>query len=85
MASLLAYFGPETVMPMTSIIATIAAMVMMFGKTMFRFAFGWLTLLTGKDRSTSASHVGPHFQVASQEGPTAEADFQNQSGELVES
>ena len=28
-----AYFGPETVMPVTSILATVAAVVMMFGKS----------------------------------------------------
>ena len=27
------YFGPETVMPMTSILATIGAVVLMFGRT----------------------------------------------------
>ena len=37
-----AYFGPETVMPVTSIIATVAAVVMMFGKTIVRFTLGWI-------------------------------------------
>jgi hypothetical protein len=61
----LAYFGPETVMPMTSVIATIAAMVMMFGKTIWRMALGWIGWLRARaGRRTSAS-FRPHFSSPS--------------------
>ena len=36
-----AYFGPETVLPMTSIVATVVGLVMMFGKNTFRLLFRW--------------------------------------------
>ncbi|MHC5537166.1 hypothetical protein ACYOEI_02890 [Singulisphaera rosea] len=33
-----AYFGPETMLPVTSIIATVAGIAMMFGRVAFRFS-----------------------------------------------
>jgi hypothetical protein len=33
-----AYFGPETVLPLTSIVAAALGVVMMFGRNSFRFA-----------------------------------------------
>lgn len=84
MFSLLAYFGPETVMPMTSIVATVAAMAMMFGKTIFRIAFGWLMLLRRVSRRGNGSAAGPHFTLRPQQGRTSEASFEDQAGELVE-
>ena len=33
-----AYFGPETVLPMTSIVAAAVGVIMMFGRNSFRFA-----------------------------------------------
>ncbi len=35
---ILAYFGPETVLPMTSIVAAAVGVVMMFGRNSLRFA-----------------------------------------------
>jgi hypothetical protein len=31
-----AYFGPETMLPLTSVLATVAGLVMMFGRTSIR-------------------------------------------------
>lgn len=42
---LLAYFGPETVLPLASVLATVFGVIMMFGRASFRFAlapFRWL-------------------------------------------
>jgi len=36
-----AYFGPETVLPVTSVIATVLGVVMMFGKSTLRFVLRW--------------------------------------------
>ena len=62
MCVVFAYFGPETVMPMTSILATVAALVMMFGKTIFRFTFGWVRLAGSRLRRRNATPP-PHFSV----------------------
>jgi hypothetical protein len=35
---ILAYFGPETVLPLTSIVAAAVGVVMMFGRNSLRFA-----------------------------------------------
>ncbi len=40
MPPLLAYFGPETVLPATSIIATILGVVLMLGKNSIRWCVG---------------------------------------------
>jgi hypothetical protein len=40
MPALLAYFGPETVLPATSIIATILGVVLMLGKNSIRWCVG---------------------------------------------
>lgn len=38
---ILAYFGPETVLPLTSIVATIAGLFLMFGRYTFRLLAQW--------------------------------------------
>ena len=37
---LFAYFGPETMMPVASIIAATAGVVMMFGRSIYQFGRG---------------------------------------------
>jgi len=37
---LFAYFGPETLMPLTSIVAAVAGVFLMFGKNTFRLIAG---------------------------------------------
>jgi hypothetical protein len=59
---LFAYFGPETVMPVTSVIATVGAIVVMFGKTIFRFTLGWLRGL-GRRRTVGHTTPAPHFTM----------------------
>jgi hypothetical protein len=57
---ILAYFGPETVMPVSSILATIVAVVLMFGKSLFRFVAFWIRRATFRGRHGQAPS-GPHF------------------------
>jgi hypothetical protein len=57
-----AYFGPETVMPMTSVLATAAAVVMMFGRTILRFTIGWFRAVWYR-RHRRKSTPAPHFAV----------------------
>jgi len=57
---ILAYFGPETVMPVTSILATIAAVVLLFGKSMLRLVAGWVRRATFRRRH-GQTPSGPHF------------------------
>ena len=64
---ILAYFGPETVMPVTSILATVAAVVLMFGKSLFRLVAYWLRRATFRGRHGQAS-AGPHFGLGRRDG-----------------
>jgi hypothetical protein len=57
-----AYFGPETVMPMTSVVATIAALCMMFGRSVLRYTLGWVR--TTRSRIPLGHQLpAPHFAV----------------------
>ncbi|WP_165231287.1 hypothetical protein [Aquisphaera insulae] len=69
---ILGYFGPETVMPVTSIIATVAAMVAMFGRGLFRLVLGGILLRMSRKRMRKAAGqagigIGtvarPHFSL----------------------
>jgi hypothetical protein len=61
-----AYFGPETLLPATSIVATIVGIVMMLGQGSFRFILQYCRrVLRRRKGVASASH--PHFQVCDQE------------------
>jgi len=57
---ILAYVGPETVLPMTSILATIGAVVMLCGKNLFRLIAYWVRRATFRRRQGRAA-TGPHF------------------------
>jgi hypothetical protein len=57
---ILAYLGPETVLPMTSILATVAAVVLLFGKSLFRLIAYWVRRATFRGRHGQAA-TGPHF------------------------
>jgi hypothetical protein len=59
---LFAYFGPETVMPVTSILATAAAVVMMFGKTILRFTLGRVRTAWYRVRGGNSAPA-PHFII----------------------
>jgi len=59
---ILAYFGPETVLPVTSILATVAAVVLMFGKSLFRLVAYWGRRATFRGRH-GQTPSGPHFGI----------------------
>jgi hypothetical protein len=77
-----AYFGPETMLPFTSILATVVGILMIFGKHSLRLitrSFFGLGLVLGKrrkrDRSTRPLSVPlPHFSVKSGVQSPSEAD-----------
>jgi hypothetical protein len=51
---------------MTSVIATIAALFMMFGRSVLRFALGWLSLMRLSGRAHRNASAGPHFSLQHQ-------------------
>ena len=67
-----AYFGPETVMPVTSILATVVAVVLMFGKSLFRLVAYWVRRATFRGRHGQAA-TGPHFGLGRRRRNTSEA------------
>jgi hypothetical protein len=67
---ILAYFGPETVMPMTSVIATAVAFVMMFGRTVLRWTLGWLNVWKGPRTPRQTAGSAPHFSIQHRQGDT---------------
>jgi hypothetical protein len=67
---LFAYFGPETVLPVTSILATIAGLAMMFGRHTLRLIMSCGRLiLTGRSKAripANSAYRGPHHLHATQ-------------------
>lgn len=67
MIGLVAYLGPETMLPMTSVIAGVVGVVLMVGKQSFRLALGMLRIGGRKTRSKVAGRRvtgnGPHVRV----------------------
>jgi hypothetical protein len=57
---ILAYVGPETVLPLTSILATVGAVVLMYGKGLFRLIAYWVRRATFRS-GRGQSATGPHF------------------------
>jgi hypothetical protein len=83
MCSIFAYFGPETVMPMTSIVATVAAVFMMFGKTVFRFSVGWVgKAWYGVSRRNATP--APHFAIGRRRSGVMEAEAATLTSEAIE-
>jgi hypothetical protein len=63
---LFAYFAPETLLPVTSIVATIAGILMMLGRGSVRFMLQCVRRwLRRKDGVAGVSH--PHFRVQDQQ------------------
>jgi hypothetical protein len=58
------YFGPETMLPMTSLIAAVVGFVMMFGRNAFRLAVRCVqSVIPGKRRPSiplKRPYSGPH-------------------------
>lgn len=64
MNPLFAYFSPETMLPATSILATVVGIFMMFGKGTVRLIVGaWRRVLL-RPRATSLR--GPHFSIGAE-------------------
>jgi hypothetical protein len=57
---ILAYIGPETVLPVTSILATVGAVVLLYSKGLFRLIAYWVRRATFRGRHGQAA-AGPHF------------------------
>lgn len=62
----LAYFSPETVLPLTSIVATIAGAAMLLTRGSLRFLLRCLRLAIGRKRREEGTR-GPHFSTAGAE------------------
>lgn len=60
---LFAYFGPETVLPLASVIATVFGVVMMFGRLSLKFALAPFQWVWNKARGGS--------KASTLRGPTA--------------
>lgn len=58
---LFAYFGPETIMPMTSVVATVFGVTLMFGRNTFRFAWRMVSGLVSRPAPVSPLRMKPHF------------------------
>ena len=59
---LFAYFGPETVLPLASVLATVFGVVMMFGRASFRFAlmpFRWIFKKGNAPAGSASALKGP--------------------------
>jgi hypothetical protein len=62
-----AYFGPETVLPVTSIVATVVGVVMMMGRSSLLWVYSGVKRVLGfcfrRSRSTSSAST-PHVFAA---------------------
>ena len=69
---LFAYFGPETMLPLTSVVATVVGIFLMFGRTTIRIARrSVLTLLNQAVRLGTVPK--PHFPVEAEKRISSEA------------
>jgi hypothetical protein len=62
--TILAYLGPETMLPMTSVVAGVAGFLMMFGRNAWRLASGAVRRLNSR-RSARPKLAGPHRRIDS--------------------
>lgn len=69
LAPLVAYFSPETVLPVTSVVATVFGVVLMFGRNAIRLAIRLVRLAVAVVRGgRGGSGKGPHISVAKRRG-----------------
>jgi hypothetical protein len=63
------YFGPETVLPMTSILATVVGLFLMFGRQSVRLVLGCWDLVRPRGRRARAPrpHLAARRRVSSGE------------------
>jgi hypothetical protein len=65
---IIAYFGPETFLPLTSVIAGVAGVVLMFGRTSWRFVVDALRRLLKLSPSAGSGPI-PTSTPAGTAGP----------------
>jgi hypothetical protein len=66
---LFAYFGPESMLPLTSVVATVVGIFLMFGRNTFRLIRRMLlATFSGKERPSPVPK--PHFHVIKAENPS---------------
>jgi len=69
---LFAYFGPETMLPLTSVVAAVVGVFMMFGRNSVRIIRrAFLDRFAGRGRAQQVPK--PHFQVETETRSTSEA------------
>jgi hypothetical protein len=61
-----AYFSPETILPLSSIIATLAGCALMVKRSSIRFAIGAFRAVIRKRRASRRVR-SPHFRVTQKE------------------
>lgn len=71
MSPLFAYFGPETVLPATSIIATVVGVVLMMGKNSIRWCIGSAARVLG--RAPKSAVPAPHVSTKARARAVEEA------------
>ncbi len=65
---LIAYFSPETMLPLTSLIATIAGFALLIKRSSIRFVVHCCRAAVRRRRPGSAG-ASPHFAVRSRQSP----------------
>ena len=78
-----AYFGPETMLPLASVVATVVGVVMMFGRLSLKFAmapFQWL-LRKGRGEASPSALRGPTAWRRGKAPSRHEAEASNPSQE----
>jgi hypothetical protein len=63
--AIFAYFGPETVLPLTSVVVAVLGLALLFGRPVVRFLVGRSrTPIPGQDRELASGR--PHFDPGRQ-------------------
>jgi hypothetical protein len=73
---LFAYFGPETMLPLTSVVATVVGVFLMVGRNTTRFVRRALRdrfAGPARDRARADTIPRPHFPLPSEARPVAES------------
>gem|GEM_PF-1686098 len=80
-----AYFGPETVLPVTSVIATVAGVAMMFGRSSTRFLVRCCRLLflrSGRIITISRPHFRSRVRKPSRVQVSGRRSAKHQAGRI---
>ena len=67
----LAYLSPETYLPISSVVATVIGVVMMFGRNSLRLAALWFRRITARRKADRPLNA-PHFARTRREGSRTE-------------